>query len=75
MQKEYGMQAVQKYPGYEAALEVWWRKWLALRVFADVLTAAMCVVACLSDISIHCSQRGGAAGWPLCTSAAAAKRS
>jgi hypothetical protein len=75
MQKEYGMQAVQKHPGYEAALEVWRRKRLALLVFADVLTAAMCVVACLSDISIHCSQRGGAAGGTLCPSAAAAKRS
>jgi hypothetical protein len=75
MQKEDGMQAVQKHPGYEAALGAWRRKWLALLVFADVLTAAMCVVACLSDISIHCSQRGGAAGGTLCTSTAAAKRS
>ena len=75
MQKEYDMQAVQKHPGYEAALEVWRRKWLALLVFADVLTATMCVVACLPDISIHCYQRGGAAGGTLYTSAAATKRS
>jgi hypothetical protein len=58
MQKEDGMQAVQKHPGYEAALEVWRRQWLALLVFADVLTAAMCVVACLPDISINCYQEG-----------------
>ena len=32
MQKEYGMQAVQKHPGYEAALEAWRWKWLPLLV-------------------------------------------
>ena len=57
MQKEYGMQAVQKSPGYEAALEAWRQQWLPLLVFADVLIAAMRVVACFRAISISCYQR------------------
>lgn len=52
MQKEYGMQAVQKPPGYEAALEAWRRQWLPLLVFADVWIAALRVVACLPAMSL-----------------------
>ena len=57
MQKEYGMQAVQKPPGYEAALEAWRRQWLPFLVFADVWIAALRVVACLPAISLPCYQR------------------
>jgi hypothetical protein len=57
MQKEYGMQAVQKPPGYEVALEAWRRQWLPLLVFADVLIAAMRVVACLPASSLPCYHR------------------